>query len=261
MREFMYGTSSIAISVALFIAIFAGIEIGHRVGRAARIRSDAPPVEHVNGIRAALLGMLALLLGFTLSLSLQRFDGRSADVVDEANAIGTALLRVDFLPKELRSQAQQLFRKYVEQRIVAESLSNADQLRRAAILKSADIHLNNLWSIARKAVEQESNSVSVGLFVQALNEAIDAAGKREAALGRHIPVTVLILLFATFIMGGLVIGYSAGLGGYRAFFATYILVALMVTLVFIIFDLDRPGRGLIRVSQTSMMELRSSMDD
>ena len=68
--------------------------------------------------------MLALLLGFTLSLSLQRFDNRSVAVVEEANAIGTAYLRSKFLPPSLRQEAQRLFKNYVDLRIEIGALMN-----------------------------------------------------------------------------------------------------------------------------------------
>ncbi|MGE3990846.1 hypothetical protein [Pseudorhodoplanes sp.] len=261
MREMMYGTSSAVIAFVLFLAIVVAIEVGRQIGRAASKQTSAPPKEHVSGIQAALLGMLALLLGFTLSLSLQRFDGRSAAVVEEANAIGTAYLRADFLPLIVRDDAKRLFRSYVDLRIQAGAASDADYSRRSPLLKKANDGLNALWALANKAVTEDPSPVRTGLFVQALNDAIDSAAKREAALDRHVPEVVLLLMFATFLMGGLVVGYSSGLGGYRAFFATYVMVGLMVVLVFIIVDLDRPRRGLIQVSQASMTELRDSMNE
>ena len=261
MREVLYGTSTIVIAAALLVAMVIIIEVGQYIGRAARERDSAPPKEHVSGIQAALLGMLALLLGFTLSLSLQRFDGRSAAVVEEANAIGTAYLRTDFLPLSVREDAKRLFRSYVVLRIKAGTASSADDSGRSPLLQRANDELGALWVLARKAVVEDPDPVRTGLFIQALNDAIDSAGKREAALNRHVPEVVLLLLFGTFLMGGLIVGYSSGLGGYRAFFATYVMVGLIVVLVFIIVDLDRPRRGLIQVSQSSMTELRSSMTE
>jgi hypothetical protein len=70
---------------------------------------------------------------------------------------------------------------------------------------------------------------------------------------------VLFLLFATFLMTGVIVGYASGLHGHRASFVTHVMVALIVLLVFIIIDLDRPRRGLIQVSQTSMLELRDTL--
>jgi uncharacterized membrane protein (Fun14 family) len=98
------------------------------------------------------------------------------------------------------------------------------------------------------------------LFIQALNELIDSYGRRDAALGRHVPELVLFLLYGTFLMTGGVVGFAAGVAGHRASIVTYILVILIVVLTFIIVDLDRPRRGLIQVSQSSLIDLGAAID-
>jgi ribose/xylose/arabinose/galactoside ABC-type transport system permease subunit len=258
-NEGLYSISTIWIALALFLAMILMVEIGHYIGRAARKRTQLPPKDHVTGVQAALLGILALLLGFTLSLSLQRFDVRSAAVVDEANAIGTAYLRTQFLPESVRGEMRRLLRTYTDLRIQAGTESTVDKGHRNSVLRQANDTIDELWTLARKAVEQDANPVRTGLFVQALNDAIDSFRKSEAALDRHLPDLVLLLLFVTFLMVGLVVGYATGIDGYRAFFATYIMMALIVVLVFVIIDLDRPRRGLVQVSLESMTALRDSM--
>jgi hypothetical protein len=83
-----------------------GIEMSYRMGLRTRVSADEASKAHINTIAASLLGILALLLGFTFSLSLQPFDSRSAAVVDEANAIGTAYLRAQLLPASVRSDVR-----------------------------------------------------------------------------------------------------------------------------------------------------------
>ncbi|NJN53188.1 MAG: hypothetical protein HC809_16965, partial [Gammaproteobacteria bacterium] len=84
---------------------------------------------------------------------------------------------------------------------------------------------------------------TTGLYIQTLNELIDALSSRDAQLDRHVPEIVLILLYATFLMAALILGYTSGVAGHRASFVSYILVTLIVLLVFIIVDLDRRGAG------------------
>lgn len=259
MREIIYGVSTVSIAILLLVAMVIFIEIGHRIGRAAKGRPGTAPKEHINGIQAALLGMLALLLGFTLSLSLQRFDSRSAAVVDEANAIGTAWLRAEFLPTSAREEARRRIEDYLDLRLETGAESTVKEEHRSRLMRKADEEVNALWSLARIAAEEDASPVRTGLFIQSLNEVIDSSSRREAALNRHVPEIVLLLLFVTFLMTGMVVGYSSGIGGYRAFFATYIMVGLIVVLVFIVVDLDRPRRGVIQVSQASMAELLESM--
>lgn len=89
----MYSQSTVLIIALLAVSSLASIEAGYRIGRRHRASAKAPPESQVSDIQAALLGIFALLLGFTFSLSLQRYDSRSEAVVDEANAIGAAYLR------------------------------------------------------------------------------------------------------------------------------------------------------------------------
>jgi uncharacterized membrane protein (Fun14 family) len=74
-----------------------------------------------------------------------------------------------------------------------------------------------------------------------------------------VPELVLLLLYATFLMAGAIVGYASGVAGHRPSFASYIMVALIVVLVFMILDLDRPRRGLIQVSQKSLVDLQASI--
>ena len=260
MREFMYDISSIRIAVFLFVAMVLAIELGYYFGRGRRSTSYDGFKTHVNAIAASLVGILALLLGFTLSLSLQRFDKRSEVVVEEANAIGTTYLRSQLLPASIRSGVQKLLREYLEVRVQASGITLTEDAERGPRLAKAAQTQTALWEHARQAAEQDPNPVTSGLFIQSLNELIDVYGKRRATLDRHVPEVVLLLLFGTFLMAGAVVGYSSGVAGHRASFVTYILVALIAILVFIILDLDRPRRGLIRVSQESLVSLQTTIN-
>ena len=260
MSEFMYHISTIRIAAILFVAMLLAIEVGYYFGRRIRLSADDGFKSHVNAIAASLVGILALLLGFTLSLSLQRFDRRSEVVVDEANAIGTAYLRAQLLPASVRGSVQELLREYLDVRVQASGITLTEDAERGPRLAKAVQAQATLWEYARVAAEQDPNPVTSGLFIQSLNELIDTYGKRRATLDRHVPELVLFLLFGTFLMAGVVVGYSAGLAGHRASFVTYILVALIAVLVFIILDLDRPRRGLIRVSQESLINLQSAIN-
>ena len=259
MNELMYDQSSVLIASVLFASMVIAVELGYRIGRSAQASATESSRAQINAVQASLLGVLALLLGFTFSLSLQRFDSRSEAVVDEANAIGTAYLRTHLLTPAVRSQAQELLRHYVELRVQASGVALSSESERDALLANTGDVLAALWRNARQAVIEDPSPVTSGLYVQSLNELIDSLGRRDAALSRHVPEVVLFLLFGTFLMAGSVVGYASGVGGHRAAFVTYIMIALIVLLVFIIIDLDRPRRGLIEVSQKSLIELRRSV--
>jgi len=260
MGEIIYGLNSLFIAGVLFISMSIAIEVGYRIGRVKQASADEAIKAHINAIQASLLGVLALMLGFTFSLALQRFDSRSQAVVDEANAIGTTYLRAQLLPVSVREETQKLLQNYADLRVKVSGLSLDNETAREAFLFKANNVLDALWGCARKAAEEDNSPVTSGLFIQSLNETIDSYGRREAALNRHVPEIILFLLYGTFLMTGGIIGYSAGIAGHRPAMISYILVALIVVLAFIIADLDRPRRGLIKVDQTSLIQLKAAID-
>lgn len=255
----MYDLNSALIAGILFVSMVLAVELGYRIGRIRERSASESSKAHINAVQASLLGVLALLLGFTFSLSLQRFDSRSAAVVDEANAIGTAYLRTQLLPASVRSEVQRLLRDYLRVRVQAGHITLADQAEREVLLAEAKRIVEALWRHARQAAEEDNSPVRSGLFIQSLNELIDSFGRRDAALDRHVPELVLFLLYGTFLMTGSIVGFASGVAGHRAPFVTYIMVALIVLLVFIIIDLDRPRRGLIEVSQKSLIDLQADI--
>ncbi|MDP1765389.1 MAG: hypothetical protein Q8K83_00665 [Methylotenera sp.] len=106
MKEIMYNQSSILIALVLFIFMILAIEVGYRLGHKVKMRASESYKAHIDAAQTSLLGILALLIAFTFSIALQRFDSRSDAVVDEANAIGTAYLRTQLIPISVRNDAQ-----------------------------------------------------------------------------------------------------------------------------------------------------------
>ena len=260
MREVMYDKNSFLIAAILFVSMVAIIEMGSWLG-IRRASSTAKSVKkQLNGLQGSLLAILALLLGFTFSQSLQRYDSRSAAVVDEANAIGTTFLRLDLLPAEQHEASVELMREYIETRIQAGAISMDQQEERQQVIDRSVTLQSELWRIGAGAAQTTDRPATVNLYLQSLNDLIDANASRNAALGRHVPELVLFLLYGTFLLTGSLVGYASGVSGTRASRGTYVLVSLIVVLVFIIIDLDRPRRGLIEVNQSSLVDLRAMFE-
>ncbi len=256
-HELLYGYSSIAIAITLFVTIVVFNEVGFRVGRFVQSQTDNEVKVLTGSIQASILGLLALLLGFTFSMSMQRYDNRSMALIEESNAIGTAMLRVQLLPEEYKKEADKLFREYVDLRVTIGQLDLTKIEERNIYNKRVAKIQSDLWSLAISATNSDPRPVTTGAFVKSLNDVIDSQGKRNALLQMHVPEVVLVLLFVVFVSSGGIMGYSAGLSGKRMV-APIILVSLLITLiVFIIIDLDRPKRGLIQVNQEVMIELQS----
>jgi len=242
-------------SVGIF---FLFTELGFRLGRrTAAVTSDQARSE-VGTIQAALLGLLALLLSFTFAMAMSRFDARKQLVLDEANAIGTTLLRTQLLPEPQRREIAGLLRRYVTVRLEFSEAGVDDRKLEAANRATADLQ-TQLWSASASLGERDPRAVTVGLFLQSLNEVIDLHNKRLTALENHVPEVILILLFFVAVISTGLIGYGCGLGGVRNLFVTMVASVLIAAVIFVIIDLDRPRRGLIRVSHQRLLELRDSM--
>ena len=257
-QELLYGYSSVAIALALFVAIIIVNEMGFRVGRFHQDYDDAEVKALTGSVQASVLGLLALLLGFTFSMSMQRFDNRSMALIDEANAIGTAMLRVELLPDIYKAEAAEQLKHYIDLRIAIGQLDLTKQTQRQRYNDEITEVQKKLWSLAILATNEDPRPVTTGAFVKSLNDVIDSQGKRNALLQMHVPEVVLFLLFLVFISSGGILGYSAGLSGKRVFVPIVMISFLITLIVFIIIDLDRPKRGLIQVNQSVMNTLQQS---
>ena len=257
-REIMYNQHSILIVSLLFFSIMLAYEICFRIGRRYQQETDTEIKEQTGAIQAGILGLLALLLGFTFNMALQRFDNRSYAVIKEANTIGTAMLRTKLLPAPFDSLTSNLLQKYIDLRIEISTIDMTHIDERKSINTRTDALQDEIWDIAVKAAEIDPRTVTTGYFLTSLNEVIDARGERNSIIQRHVPELILFLLFAVFIIGGALMGYTSGIGMRRAYVPTAMFTLLVVMVVFIIIDLDRPKRGLIQVNQSSLIELRNN---
>lgn len=249
--EFIYDIPSPAIAALLLVLILVAIGIGIRVGAAKQRVQNAESRNQANAVQGSLLGLLALILGFTFSIALARHDHRSAEVVNEANAIGTAWLRSDLVSETRRGEVQTLLRRYGALRLEAASVSMADDGTRERLVEEAKTVFSELWALAAEEARNTPNPVTMG-FAASLNDMIDALALRDAAVKRHVPEFALYILFSTFILLGGVVGFSAAIAGVRPGIPAYALVVLIVVLVFLIIDLDRPRRGLVEVNQSDL---------
>lgn len=259
--EILYPYSSLAIVAVLFAVIIACNEIGFQIGRFVQVHTDSEIKTLTGSIQASVLGLLALMLGFTFSMAMQRYDSRNMALIEEANAIGTGVLRVQLLPEHQRGAAMDMLREYIDLRINAGKIDITRHREREQYNNRIANLQHELWSLAILATEADPRAVTTGVFVKSLNDIIDAQGKRSALLEMHVPESVLLLLFIVFISAGAMMGYSGGLSGKRII-APVALVSLLITLiVFLIIDLDRPRRGIIQVKQDAMLALQRSVQE
>jgi hypothetical protein len=238
------------------LATEAGFLLGHR----SQSNTNDHSRSQIYTIQGATLGLLALLLGFTFSMAMSRYETRKQLVLEESNAIGTTYLRAQLLPEPARQEISKLLRRYVEVRLDFYHAGNDQKLLREVSDKTERLH-NQLWADAVGVGEKDPRAVTTGLFLQSLNETIDLHAKRITALENHVPEITLVLLYFVALMATGLIGYGCGVSGVRNFFVTIISSVLIAAVILVIIDLDRPRRGLIKVSQQRMVDLRDSLKE
>lgn len=242
------------IGILSTVSLLGAAEAGHRYGVAvARLRR-----ENVSTLEGAILGLLALMIGFTFSLSLSRFEARRDALLVEANAIGTAVLRARMLPDPHSGNSLKLLKAYVEGRLeIARVGTSQTKL-------SAEIHRSNaiqeaLWREAMDMAKGDNSLVPTGLYIQTLNEMIDAHQKRLTAFISTVPGIVMLALYGIAMVSSAFAGYGAGLDDQRSRLATFTAVVLFALVMLLIQDLDHPGTGLITVDQKPIRDLAESI--
>ncbi len=259
MEDFFYSLSNGIIALIILALMLLAMEVGYRVGLRGQATSPDSRTQ-ISAVQTSLLGILALMLAFTFSIALDRYNSRSLAVVNEANAIGTAFLRTGLLPEPPRAEAQRAFADYAGVRARMSTLTwNQKEERNSLHVRVLELQ-DRLWQQAAELSRQAPNPATTGLYVMALNQMIDANSSYMAELFRHVPYLVIFLLFSAFIVSGALMGFSAGLTGDRPAPATFLMIAVIVLLMFTVMDLDRPYRGFIQVSSQSLIDLQKSID-
>jgi hypothetical protein len=242
----------------LFVGMLAMAVAGQRFG-SWRVRKSGDAATTGTGIvEGALFALLGLLIAFTFATSYSRFNMRRDLAVQEANAIGTAYLRLDVLSPEVQAPLRQKFRDYVETRLdFWQQLGNSAALIEA-INRGKSLQ-NEIWSLALQGTEHDPDGRR--LILPELNQMIDITTTRYNAIKAHPPMLVFVMLFALALVCAWLIGYAMG----RARGVNWVHVigyAAMVTLtIYVIIDFEYPRYGLMRLefAQDALKDVRDAM--
>jgi hypothetical protein len=242
------------------IGVFVvALEVGFRLGVRRQVKSDEPDKTHANALHGAVLGLLALLLGFTFAMAVSRYETRKTLMIDQANAIGTASLRGKLLPQPYADRAAVLFREYVDSRLQYNAAGNDAAAIDAAEARASKIE-EELWGIAQTLLAEDPRAQPASLYTQALNAVIDNREERRFALSDRVPtaVTVMLVIVSMAAMG--LVSYSGGLSGRRRPLANLTFACLIALVLTIILDIDAPRVGFVTVNPESLLRLQQSMN-
>ena len=248
--------STLTLGLVLLLVVGGAAAAGMVIGRHLRSQPETTRAS-VGVVQGTLLGLVGLLLAFGLTMAVGRYDARRALVVQESNDIGTTFLRAQMLAEPTRTTSLELLKTYADA-----AIDLADQVPDSArfdedVTRMAEIQ-RRLWASAGDAVRADPTGTAPRLYVETLNAMIDTHTNRVTSLRNRVPNTVLLLqVLGSAIALGVLALYLALLG--RGVITSVAAALVVILIVFISFDLDRPQRGFITVPSAPLVDVRASM--
>jgi len=255
---FILGTDAWVISVVLFIVMVSTTILGMRVAAMRKKRHMEIGVTSKVADTNYLTGLFFFLLAFTFGMSGTRFDSRRKVVVEEANIIGTAILRSDLYSPEERTMFRKDFLEYVEQRIAFYTAATDVEKILEAEKRSGEVSAK-LWARAMKLSHDPAYLQATLLMTPALNAMIDITTTRFYGEKAKVPESILWMLFALACINSFFSGYSATLKGTHDWLVEIGFCLLVSVVILFTLDIDRPRRGFVTLdgANQTILELRN----
>jgi hypothetical protein len=242
----------------LFCGMLLCFEIGRRLG--ARTATEEVGRAGLGVVEGAIFALLGLLVAFTFSGAAARFEGRRHLIVEEANDIGTAYLRIDLLPVDAQPEIRDLFRNYVDSRLATYQHLYDKALTSSFYVKSQELQ-NEIWSKSVAAARRSDNTAATMLLIPALNSMIDITTVRTSATEDHPPFIIFMMLAVIALASSMMAGFEMAGASRRSWLHIVGFSLILSISVYVILDLEFPRLGLIRVDAFDhyLVDVRSSM--
>jgi hypothetical protein len=240
----------------VFLIAFVVLSLAAWVGAQLRRRSrelDEADRSDFGVVQGATLTLLGLIIGFSFSMAIARYDQRKTYEEAEANAIGTEYVRADLLPEAEAAQTRELLRSYTDLRIAFYRTRDADELAKIGAQTTA--LQDQMWKITAKVANGQPTPVTA-LAAAGMNDVLNSQGYTQAAWWNRIPEAAWGLMFVIAIFANVMLGY----GVRRMRVGLLVILPLLVSIsFFLIADIDSPRRGVIRVSPQNLESLRQGL--
>jgi len=236
--------------------MFLSSRVGNAVGMRQEARINDLGRGHFGGVQAALLGLLALLLGFTLTMADRRFEAREELILEDAVDLGALDLRAGFLPAPRNVEFRQLLREYVEQQANATQVKHPRESAefRAETERAEDLH-RRMTAIVQAELQNEPSTLVLQPMVAQLGDALAVHRRWTTAMEAQIPPAIFALLFGAALATSGIVGFSGGLAGHRAIVQSVLLAVFVTAIFFVIHDLDTPNHGLSQSEREPLVYL------
>ena len=239
----------------LFVASFVSLCISAYAGGLIRERHrplEKDDREDLGVVQAAAVTLLSLLIGFSFSMAISRYDQRKNFEEAEANAIGTEYVRADVLPEADAAKVRTLLKSYLDQRILFYTTRDGQALRQVNAT-TAQLQ-TELWSSVEVPAMSKSTAL-MALAVSGMNDVLNSQGYTQASWWNRIPVAAWVLLEGIAVGCNLLVGY----GNHRTSTLLIVLPLAVSVSFFLIADIDSPRGGVIRVQPQNLISLAHSI--
>jgi hypothetical protein len=237
-----------------FVVLSLSVLLGAFVFRKRRTLGDDEREDY--GItQTATLTLLALIIGFSFSMAISRYDQRKTYEEEEANAIATEYVRADLLPASDAVKVRELLRKYLSERIVFYESPFGPQLQQ---INSTTVQVQaELWSAIRSAASANPTPVTA-LAVSGMNDVLNSQGYTQSAYLNRIPVGAWGLMAIIAISATMMVGYGSR-HAEKQRILLFVLPLILSVSFMLISDIDSPRGGLIRVKPQNLESLEQSL--
>jgi hypothetical protein len=242
------------VALTLGAAMLVTWEIGVRMGERLRAKGHVQPSKFAD----ASMALLGLLIAFSFGMSIDRHDRRRVAAVADSNAIGDFYTCVTLLNEPIRGKLQAITRQYAQLRFEVARGSTTEADLNRALTESDQMH-REMTELVTQAL---SNGTPIAVsLTNTLNAMISNQASRLASFRDRLPVSIVLLLFTGAVISVLLIGHEQGRADARDIVGTLCFILLVCVAVWVTLDLNRPERGLIRVSQEPIMRLLNALSN
>ncbi|HSB28425.1 MAG TPA: hypothetical protein VLE19_11250 [Pyrinomonadaceae bacterium] len=248
-------------AIFMFVGMLVCLEIGRRIGK-RHLAKDPQLMTSHNSVDGAIFALYGLLLAFTFSGAPSRFDTRRQLIAQEANAIGTAYLRLDLLAPDQQPEMRRRFRDYLDSRLAVYRAA-PDIERAKSELAESEVMQKEIWKAAVPATLQvNAHPEAAKLLLPALNDMFDITTTRTMAMRIHPPLIIFALLYLLALVCSVLAGYGMAVSKKRSWLHIISFALVAVFSVFVVLEIEYPRSGFMSLASRYdqvLLDLRESM--
>jgi hypothetical protein len=240
-----------------FLLVLLMIELGYRYRMTHRL--NVPESNTTGPAIGMVLSLMSLVLAFSFSNAAGRLDVTRKAILQEANAIQTAWLRIDCAESQAQPRLRDLFRQYLDSRIYADEGPQLTERRHQGEI--SDELASQIWALAVQATPASRPPDRI-LFLPAVNAMIDSASARTLAQTTHLPPAIFLFLFGIVLIGAILVGITLASASRRLWLYRIVIATVLSSTLYAILDMEYPRLGafnLLEGSEALLISARKSM--